>query len=316
MSHHGTEIKNTAHPLCSEQYFGLLAIGSLKFNILLPSYPLNPTLLSSGSQSRLQSEVRLMNESVEGIRLLWDGHCSWFQAVRQADIEDWWITIVHSLVLSVTPDIWPGSPSISDTSQIRARNGLIDWLDTEWYLLLNLSILTTWLLANIKMDNSHQVQCEIICVPLQQIIQYLAEKCLHFCFSPENSQIKSGQRSLEHISKVIDFSFFGGMRRYGNHHHIQLVILSYFSSQIASLIDSGRHFKWYTIHRRGILIASPLYSLSSALLHEPYLDSIIHHILYIFCHFLLGFKKRAGKVIDFKRTWSWESRSGMFACYR
>lgn len=113
---------------------------------------------------RIANEVRLMNESAEGIKLLWDGHCSWFQAVRQAGMEDWWMAIVHSLALTVTPDVWPGSPppSTSDTPQnTRHVVSLIEWLDAEWYLLLQPSILTTLPLANMKMDHgvySHRVK--------------------------------------------------------------------------------------------------------------------------------------------------------------
>lgn len=185
MSHHGTEIKTIAYLLCSEQYFGLLVIGSLTFDILHSSSESNSPLFRKPAW--IANEVRLMNESAEGIKLLWDGHCSWFQAVRQAGMEDWWIAIVHSLALSVTPDVWPGSPSTSDTPQ---TEGLIEWLDTEWYLLLQLSILTTLLLANIKMDHSvysHQVKCERIWAAWQSTYYViccfglLTEKCMHLC---------------------------------------------------------------------------------------------------------------------------------------
>lgn len=102
-----------AQPLCSEQYLARLVIGQIQYFAPILSFESNSAL--SRKPVRIANEVRLMNESAEGIKLLWDEHCSWFQAMRQAGMEDWWIAIVHSLVQCVTPDVWPGSPSTSDT---------------------------------------------------------------------------------------------------------------------------------------------------------------------------------------------------------
>lgn len=55
--------------------------------------------------------------------------------------------------------------------------GLLEWLDTEWYLLLQRSILSAVLLASIKMDhsvNSNQVKCRRVRVScFTQVLQIL-----------------------------------------------------------------------------------------------------------------------------------------------
>ena len=70
MSHRGTEIKTIAHLLCSEQYFVPLVIGSPQIQyfalILVPES--NSALFRK--PVRIANEVRLMNESAEGIKLL------------------------------------------------------------------------------------------------------------------------------------------------------------------------------------------------------------------------------------------------------
>lgn len=131
MSHRGAEIKSITLPLCSEQYFALLVVGCLNFNILQPS-----SLIHSPFFRKLvwiANEVRLMNDSSEGIKLLWDGHCSRFQAVRQVGIEDWWIAIVHSLEPSVTPDVWPGYPSTCDATQSQGMSW-VDGMIRHWMI--------------------------------------------------------------------------------------------------------------------------------------------------------------------------------------
>lgn len=154
MSHHGTGIKTITHLLCSKQYFGLLVIGSLKFNSLHPSSPLNPTLLSSGNQSGLQMRSGWWMSQLKGSNCfetdivvgfgLWD-KLAW-------KIDGWPLSIHWCWVWHLM--FGRGLPPPLTPHKHKAPHGLIEWLDTEWYLLLQLSILTTLLQANIKMDHS------------------------------------------------------------------------------------------------------------------------------------------------------------------
>ena len=191
MSHHGTEIKTISHLLCSRQYFGQLAVGSFTFSILQPCSSLNPSL----QETSLDCKWGQAEEWVNWRDQIGDGHCSCFQAARRAGMDDWWIAIVHSLALSVTPDVGRGLPPPPTPHKHKACHGLIEWLNTEWYLLLQLSILTTLLLANIKMDHNiyvTQVKCERIWAashPPNYVIcsfTFLTEKCIHLRISPEH----------------------------------------------------------------------------------------------------------------------------------
>jgi hypothetical protein len=91
------------------------------------------------------SQMNVMNESSEGMKLLVDPHSSWTPAPRQVGVWDWWMTIVHSLVVTVTPDVWLGSTQgygLYSTEPHKYRD-CVTLLDNEGYHLLQHSVLTS-----------------------------------------------------------------------------------------------------------------------------------------------------------------------------
>lgn len=67
MSHRATEIKTIAHLLCCEQYFGEPIIGPPSESIFCTHPSWSPLFRRP---VWIANEVRLMNESAEGIKLL------------------------------------------------------------------------------------------------------------------------------------------------------------------------------------------------------------------------------------------------------
>lgn len=197
--------------------------------------------------------------------------------------------------------VWGLPPSLT-CHKHKARCGLIEWLDTELYLFLRLSISTTLLLANIKIDHSRHVKCERISVDIQQTnyviccLRFRTEKSMHLCISPQDwvrcNEVKVHFK-IHWLEDIV-----------GNHHVATTCFLLFcpkischsFSCQAPNLMKSGNHFKQYINphhNRRSLLIGSPLHSLSSLSLHRPHKSTIVHHTPNLFCHFSLGLKIRA-----------------------
>lgn len=198
-----------------------------------------------------------------------------------------------------------GLPPPPTPHKHKACRGLIEWLDTEWYLLLQLSILTTFLLANIKMDHSvysHQVKCERIWAALRHTNYVICCFTFFSRWEMHTSLIRSATiRSSFSVGHVGHIKSDG--LRLSNHHVIPLTSFcsqffchSFQWSQIANSVKLGHHFKQDTNpyrYRRSFLIGSPLSSLSSAPLHDPHKGTIIHHTPNLFCHFSFGWEIRA-----------------------
>lgn len=187
-----------------------------------------------------------------------------------------------------------GLPPPPTPRKHKACHGLIEWLDTELYLLLQPSILTTLLPANIKMDHtvySHQVKCEMIWTPKKHINYLLfyfshweMHTSLHFTRTP--GQLQPGQVSLEDILKVTDSDSVTTMSSHCPHFAPNFSV-THFSGVKLPIQWSKHHTNPYH-YRRSFLIGSPLSSLSSTPLHETHKGTVIHHTPNLFCHFSLG----------------------------
>lgn len=136
----------------------------LRFNILRSSSPLNPTLLSLGNRSGLQMRSGWWMSQLKGSNCfemdIVVGSRPWDKLAWK--IDGWPLSIHWRWLWHLMFGRGPPPPSTSDTPQnTRHVVSLIEWLDAEWYLLLQPSILTTLPLANMKMDHgvySHRVK--------------------------------------------------------------------------------------------------------------------------------------------------------------
>lgn len=162
--------------------------------------------------------------------------------------------------------------------------GLFEWLDTEWYLLLQRSILSAVLLASIKMDhsvNSNRVKCRrvrVSCFP--QVLQIPKNWETQWIFFFIYQECLPPVRWFWYCRWQTAVSF------YYPYHLCHSYVGAKSNSQVTISTNTSMYIKTILYYR--CLIGSPLSSLSSISLDKPCKDTIIHHPTNLFCHFPFG----------------------------